>query len=88
MSRRDYLKHLGFVTAAAIALGKVKKLDPFRVRVTRVGDENYEYSYASGYDIEAPNYHDAEKEARKRFCEDFGAPYDKTEAYTFNKQQK
>lgn len=61
--------------------------EPFRVRVTRVGDEGYEYSYASGYDVKAPNYHDAEKEARKQFCSDFGAPYDKTVAYTFNKQQ-
>lgn len=87
MSRRDYLKHLAFVTATALAASQ-KQLEPFRVRVTRVGDENGEYSYASGYDIEAPNYHDAEKIARKRFCKDFGAPYDKTVAYTFNKQQQ
>lgn len=85
MSKRDFLKHLGFTTAVAIAA--TKKLEPFRVRVTRVNDDP-QYSYASGYDIVAPNYHDAEKEARKRFCEDFGAPYDKTVAYTFNKQQK
>jgi hypothetical protein len=61
--------------------------EPFRVRVTRVGDENGDYAYMSGYTIAAFNYHDAEKEARKRFCEDFGAPFDKTVAYTFNKQQ-
>lgn len=61
--------------------------EPFRVRVTRVGDENGEYSYMSGYTIEAPNYNDAEKKARKQFCGDFGAPFDKTVAYTFNKQQ-
>jgi hypothetical protein len=88
MSRRDYLKHLGFATAVAIASTTVKKLEPFRVRVTRIGDENGDYSYASGYEIEAPNFNDAEREARKRFCEDFGAPYDKTVAHTFNKQQK
>lgn len=64
-----------------------KPKEPFRVRVTRVGDEGYEYSYASGYDVEARDCHDAEKEARKQFCKDFGAPYDKTVAYTFNKQQ-
>lgn len=64
-----------------------KPKEPFRIRVTRVGDENYEYAYASGYDIVAQDYHDAEIKARKQFCADFGAPFDKTEAYTFNKQQ-
>lgn len=82
---RDYLKYLGFATATAIVTAK--KLEPFRVRATRVGDENGDYSFYSFYAIEAPDYHGAEKEARKRFCEDFGAPYDKTIAYTFNKQQ-
>lgn len=62
--------------------------EPFRVRVTRVGDENNEYSFASGYDVEALDYHDAEIKARKQFCKDFGAPYEKTVAYTFNKQQQ
>ena len=85
MRRRDYLKHLGFATAVAIAA--TKKPEPFRVRVTREGDGNYDYSYFSFYDIDARDYHDAEREARKRFCQDFGAPYNKTEAYTFNKQQ-
>jgi len=64
----------------------MNKKEPFHVRVTREFDDGV-YNYMSAYTIEAPDYHDAEKEACKRFCEDFGAPYDKTKAYTFNKQQ-
>ena len=60
---------------------------PFHVRVTRVGDENGDYSFYSYYDIKAPDHNEAESTARKQFCEEFGAPYDKTTAYTFNKQQ-
>lgn len=50
----------------------------FEVRVTRIG----EYPYFSFYTIEAANKFDAEREARKRFCVDFGPPYDQTKAYT------
>jgi hypothetical protein len=84
MRRRSYLKYLGFDTM--VPLVAKRKLDSFHIRVTRVGDENGDYSFYSFYDIEARDYHDAEREARKRFCADFGAPYNKTEAYTFNKQ--
>lgn len=56
----------------------------YRIRVTRVNEQS-EYNYASGYDIEADDHASAELKARKQFCNDFGAPYDKTEAYTFNK---
>lgn len=57
----------------------------YRIRVTRVGDENGDYTYASGYVIEAEDHTKAEIEARQKFCADFGAPFDKTTAYTFNK---
>lgn len=57
----------------------------FRIRVISKGDENYEYLYYSFYDIEANNYSAAELEARRRFCDDFGADFKDTEAYTFNK---
>lgn len=57
-------------------------MKPFDIKVTRIG----EYSYFSFYQIEAPNYYDAERKARKQFCIDFGAPYDKTVACTLNKQ--
>lgn len=57
----------------------------FRIRVKRKGDQNGDYSYYSFYDVEAHNYIRAEMEARLKFCEDFGTPYEDTEAYTFNK---
>ncbi len=57
----------------------------YRIRVTRVGDENGDYTYASGYTIEAEDHTQAEREARQKFCDDFGAPFEKTVAYTFNK---
>ena len=56
----------------------------YRIRVTRINKES-EYNYYSFYSIKANDHSAAEKEARKNFCEDFGAPYDKTQAYTFNK---
>lgn len=56
----------------------------YRIRVTRVLDES-EHNYFSFYTIEANDHSSAEKEARKQFCIDFGGPYDKTVAYTFNK---
>lgn len=61
--------------------------EPFKVKVTRESEQS-EYSYASFYTIEAPDYMDAEKKARQKFCDDFGAPYEKTKAFTFNKQQQ
>lgn len=57
----------------------------YRVRVTREGDENGDYAYSSGYAIQADDYNKAEREARQKFCDDFGAPFDKTTAYTHNK---
>jgi hypothetical protein len=54
----------------------------YHIRVTREG----EYAYYSFYDVEAPNKEDAERMARKKFCADFGAPYENTKAYTFPKR--
>lgn len=57
----------------------------YRIRVTRIGDENHEYSFYSFYTANSTDHTKAENEARKQFCEDFGALYDQTTAYTFNK---
>lgn len=76
---------LEFKTFKQEPMTNIKKL--YEVRVRRVNKENPEYSYASCYTIEANDYHEAQKEARKRFFDDYGAPFDKTEAFTYNKQQ-
>jgi hypothetical protein len=66
----------------------MKQLDPFEVRVMRVHNDpnEWEYNYFTIYHISAPNYHDAEKEAKERFVKDYGAPKQHLETFTFNKQ--
>lgn len=51
------------------------------VRVTRVfpGDE---YNYMSAYEIDAQDRLNAEKQAKKMFCEDFGGPLKSLKAYS------
>lgn len=52
----------------------------------RVSQTKYEdYPCYSFYDIEAENYWDAERVARKQFCASFGFEMKDTEAYTFDK---
>ncbi len=46
-----------------------------------------EYPLFTFYDIEAPNYHDAEKKARKQFVAEWGFEYQETSAYTPDKYQ-
>jgi len=46
-----------------------------------------EYPLFHFYDIEAPNYHDAEKKARHQFVADWGFEYKDTSAYTPDKHQ-
>lgn len=46
-----------------------------------------DHPLATGYDIEAPNYHDAEKEARQRFEKDWGVKYEDSTAFTIDKHQ-
>lgn len=54
----------------------------------RVSQTKYpDYPCYSFYDIEGPNYHDAEKAARKKFCSDFGFEFKNTVAYTFDKHR-
>lgn len=54
-----------------------------RVDFEREGYE--EYPVFSFYDIEAPDYHGAERKARQQFCSDFGFKMEHTTAYTFDK---
>ena len=60
---------------------------PYSIRVSQTKYPDYPcYSF---YEIEGqPNSHDAEKEARKRFCASFGFEYKDTVAYTFPTGQK
>lgn len=60
--------------------GEMKKYH-IRVSQTKYPD----YPCFTFYDIEMTNYHDAEREARRRFCLDYGFAFKDTEAYTFDK---
>lgn len=54
----------------------------------RVSQTKYpDYPLYHFYDIEAPNYHDAEKKARNQFVADWGFEYQDTSAYTPDKHQ-
>lgn len=55
----------------------------FNIRVSQTKYPDYPLFHF--YDIDAPNYHDAEKEARNQFVQDWGFGYDDTTAYTFDK---
>jgi len=58
-------------------------LPTFHIRVDQTKYEDYRVF--SFYDIEARDYHDAEREARKQFCASFGFEMKDTEAFTFDK---
>lgn len=46
-----------------------------------VSTKDPDFCIQSGYDIEAPDYHKAEKEAREKFCSQFGFKYNNTKAF-------
>jgi hypothetical protein len=59
----------------------INQMKTFEIRV------NSPLGYHSFYnDIKAPNYVDAERNAKIRFCEDFGGNNKGLECWTFNKQ--
>lgn len=55
----------------------------FNVRVSQT--KYPDYPCFGFYDIEAPNYHDAERSARHEFVKDWGFGYENTSAYTFDR---
>lgn len=46
-----------------------------------------DYPCMSGYDITAPNSHDAEQEGRRQFSKDTGFAFENTKAYTLDEHQ-
>lgn len=51
------------------------------VRYTKYPD----HPCMQAYEINAPNYHDAEKEARQKYAQDWGFDFDFIQAYTPDK---
>ena len=60
-------------------------IQTYHIRVSQT--EYPDYHLFSFYDIEAPNYHDAEKVARNKFSKEFGFNYRHTSAYVIDKYQ-
>lgn len=57
----------------------------YNIKVWQTEYEDYPLFHF--YDIEAPNYHDAEKVARQKFVDEWGFRYKYTRAYATDKHQ-